>query len=83
MDTQELEREFELPTINPWRQRPSRMQVRFAIDLCRSELPYEERVRTVNTFAVMDSRDMSELIDRLKDVRKRRLARLRRGRRQR
>jgi hypothetical protein len=79
MDVQEKDA-FELPVINPWRHRPSREQVRFAIDLCRSELPYAERVATVNSFAALDSRAMSELIDRLKDARHQRLARLRRTR---
>jgi hypothetical protein len=79
---QEMERDtFEPPVINSWRQRPTREQVRFAIDLCRSELPYAERTATVATFTVMDSREMSELIDRLKGLRQARLRRLRRTRR--
>lgn len=85
MQAQELEKEpFELPVINPWRQPPtppSREQVRFAIDLCRSELPYADRVATIRTFEVMGAADMSELIDHLKDLRAARLARLRRLRR--
>jgi hypothetical protein len=82
MGTQVQEKEaFELPTVNPWRRPPSREQVRFAMDLCRTELPYAERVATIRTFAVLDSGAMSELIDRLKDARSVRLARLRRKRR--
>jgi len=78
---------YEPLTVNSWRPlrrlRPSREQVRFAMDLCRTELPYADRVATINTFDRLDGQDMSELIDRLKDVRARRLARLRgkRGRR--
>jgi hypothetical protein len=82
MGTQVQEREaFQPPVINPWRRAPSREQVRFAIDLCRSELPYAERVATIRTFEVLDSAEMHELIGRLKEVRARRLARLRRQRR--
>jgi hypothetical protein len=77
---------FEPPTVNPWLRpprtiRPSREQTRFAIDLCRTELAYAQRVATINTFAGMSSDAMSELIDRLKDLRAVRLARLRRRRR--
>jgi hypothetical protein len=74
---------FEPPVINPWRRRyrPSQEQVRFATDLCRTELAYAERIATVNTFAALDGQDMSELIERLKGVRAARLARLRRPRR--
>jgi len=82
MGTRVQEREtFELPTVNPWRRRPSREQVRFAMDLCRSELPYAERVATIRTFEVLDSTAISDLISRLTDVRAVRLARLRRARR--
>lgn len=85
MNAQVQEKEtFEPPTVNPWlrprRIRPSHEQVRFAMDLCRTELPYAERIDTLNTFAVLDGLAMSELIDRLKAVRAKRLARLR-GRR--
>lgn len=83
MDIQEKD-VFEPPTVNPWRRPPappSREQIRFAIDLCRSELPYADRVATIRTFSVLDSQAMSELIDRLKDVRGKRLARLRAARR--
>lgn len=85
MRAQELEKEsFELPTINSWRQTPSREQVRFAMDLCRSEMPYAERTATIATFDSLDGRAMSDLIDQLIEVRRVRLARLRRsGRRRR
>jgi hypothetical protein len=75
---------FEVPTINPWRRLPlppTREQVRFAIDLCRSELPYAERVATIAGFGVLDGAAMSELIDHLMRLRAGRLARLRRARR--
>lgn len=85
MGAQVQEKEtFVPPTINPWRrppQPPTREQVRFAMDLCRTELPFTERVATIRTFAVMDSREISGLIDQLKDVRATRLARLRATRR--
>jgi len=82
MSAQELEKDaFELPTVNPWRRAPSREQARFAMDLCRTELPYAERTATIATFDALDSRAMSELIDELKDLRAKRLARLRRARR--
>lgn len=82
MSTQVQERDTYEP-VNPWRRQPSREQVRFAMDLCRSELPYAERVATIAGFSALDSRDMSGLIDRLLAVRTERLARLRRGRRRR
>lgn len=69
--------------INPWRTAPSDAQVRYATGLCRTELPYAERVRTIATFGSMDSQAISDLIDRLADVRARRLSRLRRSRRRR
>ena len=74
---------IETPVIDSWRRtyKPTRDQIAYATDLCRSELPYAERVRTIRTFDVMDSGDMSELIDRLAEVRRDRLARLRRARR--
>ena len=75
---------YEPLTINPWRRPPmppTREQVRFAMDLCRTELPYAERVDTIASFEVLDIGTMSELIDRLKGLRKVRLARLRRARR--
>lgn len=82
MKTQELEKDtYEPPVINSWRSMPSRKQIRYATDLCRSELPYAERVATIASFSALDGRDMSELIDRLRDVRDQRLARLRRSRR--
>lgn len=87
MGAQVQEKEvFEPPTINPWRRPPvppSREQVRFAMDLCRSELPYAERTATIRTFDTLDSAAMSELITGLLEVRAKRLARLRRSRRRR
>lgn len=72
---------FAPPVINPWRRPPSAGQIRYATDLCRSELPYAERQATIATFPVLDGRAMSALIDELSQVRDRRMARLRRARR--
>jgi hypothetical protein len=71
---------FELPQINSWAVPPSREQIRYATDLCRSELPYAERVATINTLSILDSRAVSELIAGLAAVRDRRRARLRQAR---
>lgn len=78
METQDT---LDRPVINPWRQTPTRAQIRYATDLCRSELPYAERIATIATFPALDSREMSDLIDTLKDVRAKRMTRLRRTRR--
>lgn len=69
--------------INPWRTAPTGPQVRYATTLCRSELPYAERLATIASFVTLDSVGMSELIDHLADVRAKRLKRLRRGGRRR
>jgi hypothetical protein len=71
---------IERPVIDSWRRTPSANQVRYATDLCRSELPYAERVRTIATFPALDSQAISELITELNRVRDRRMARLRRTR---
>lgn len=68
------------PVINSWRQTPTRDQIAFATDLCRSELPYAERQATIATFPTLDSRAISELIDELRGVRDKRMKRLRRRR---
>jgi hypothetical protein len=82
MGAQVQERDIiERPIVDPWRRRPTREQIRFAMDLCKTELPFAERVATIRTFAVMDCREMSGLIDQLKDIREKRLARLRGKRR--
>lgn len=82
MDAQTLDNDvIDRPVINSWRRPPTREQIRYATDLCRSELPYAERVRTIRTFDVLDAFEVSALIERLRDVRARRLARLRRTRR--
>lgn len=81
MDAQTMEKDvIDRPAINSWRQTPSREQIRYATDLCRSELPYAERVRTVETFPMLDPAAISELIDRLAEVRRLRLKRLGRRR---
>lgn len=67
----------ETPVINSWRRQPSLAQTRYATALCRSELPYAERVRTIATFPALDSTAISELIDELVEVRERRMKRLR------
>lgn len=83
MDTQVQEKDaYEMP-VNPWRRKPTREQVRFAMDLCRTELPYTERVATINSFGELTSRDMSGLLDYLTELRSKRLARLRPRRRSR
>lgn len=74
MDTQaqELEKDvFEPPVISPWRQPPSREQVRFAMDLCHSELPFPQR--TIDGFSTMSRYEMSGLIRSLKILRAQRL----------
>lgn len=77
-----LERDtIEAPVVNSWRRAPSAEQTRYATDLCRSELPYAERVKTIATFPSLDSQAISELIDELREVRRRRYARLRNARR--
>jgi len=84
MGTQVQEKDtYEPLTVNSWRRPPTpptREQVRFAMDLCRTELPYAQRVDTIASFSVLDIGTMSELIDQLKGLRARRLARLRRKR---
>lgn len=82
METLEKD-EFAPPVINSWRRAPSAEQTRYATDLCRSELPYAERVKTIATFPALDRQAISELIDELKAVRARRLSRLRGQRRRR
>jgi len=80
MDAQTLDRDvIDRPVVDSWRREPTASQIRYATDLCRSELPYAERVQTISTFEVLDSHEVSELIDRLKDVRAKRMARLRRA----
>lgn len=69
------------PVINSWRLGPSAEQVRYATDLCRSELPYAERQATIAAFPALDSREISGLIGELAEVRRRRMARLRKSRR--
>ena len=82
MSTRQLDRgTFEPPTVNPWRQKPTAEQARYATDLCRSELPYAERVATIESFAALDRPAMSALIAALAEVRDQRMARLRRARR--
>jgi hypothetical protein len=72
---------FEPPVINSWRQKPTTAQVAYATGLCRTELPYAERVATIATFPGLDSREVSTLIDELAEVRAQRMARLKRARR--
>lgn len=68
---------IEAPVINSWRRAPSQAQTRYATDLCRSELPYAERVATIATFPLRDGQDMSDLITELERVRAKRMKRLR------
>ena len=82
MNALEMERDVvETPVVNPWRRAPSRDQIAYATDLCRSELPYAERVKTIATFAILDRQELSALIDELAEVRVQRMRRLRRRRR--
>ena len=72
MGAQELEKEaFEPPMINPWRQAPSREQVRYATDLCRSELRTPQP--TIDTLPGLSRHEMTGLIDGLKEMRAKRL----------
>lgn len=78
MRAQELARDVvDTPQINSWRAAPSAAQIRYATDLCRTELPYAERVHTIASFPALDSRAMSDVIDELKALREKRLKRLR------
>jgi hypothetical protein len=73
MTTQAQETDFELPVINPWRTRPSREQVRFALDLARSELGDAARAATVERIPQMSAYELSNLIKSLKVMRGQRL----------
>jgi hypothetical protein len=71
MDAQALEQEvFEPPVINSWRLPPSREQIRFATDLCLSELTLPQR--TIERFPAMSRYEMSNLIRSLTIMRSRR-----------
>lgn len=86
MDARTLEKDdvVDRPVVNSWASTPTREQARYATDLCRSELPYAERVRTLASLPMLDRAEVSELIDSLAAMRTRRYARLRRlGRRRR
>jgi hypothetical protein len=84
MHAQTLDKDtIDRPQIDSWRRTPSREQIRYATDLCRSELPYAERVATIASFPSLDGAAISELIDTLAAVRQRRMARLRRSSRRR
>lgn len=84
MDAQTLDKDvIDRPVVDSWRLGPTRDQIRYATDLCRSELPYADRVRTIESFASLDRTAMTELISRLAEVRSARMRRLRRGRRRR
>ena len=74
MNAQEMERDvFELPVINPWRHKPSREQIRFAMDLCHSELESPHDVETIARLGEMSSYEVSNLIRSLKITRAKRL----------
>lgn len=82
MSTQVMDRDvIDRPTVNPWALKPTPEQTRYAMDLCRSELPYAERVATIESFPALNRPAMSQLIATLVDVRERRMARLRKARR--
>lgn len=71
-----LEKDTEIPVINSWRRQPSQAQTVYATALCRSELPYAERMATIATLPALDPRGISDLIDELVAVRAKRMKRL-------
>lgn len=79
MSTQQAERDvIDRPHVNSWRVVPTDRQLRYAESLCRTELPYAERVVTVRSLETLDCSAVSALISRLELVHKQRMARLRR-----
>lgn len=62
---------YEPSRINPWRQPPTREQMRFAIDLCRTELPDPQP--TIAGLRDLSRYEMSNLIRSLKIMRAQRL----------
>jgi len=79
MSTQQMERDVvDRPFVNGWRVAPTDRQKRYAASLCRSELPYAERVRTIASLEALDYAAVSALIDELTAVREARMRRLRR-----
>jgi hypothetical protein len=74
VSTQELDKDaFEIPVINPWRHKPSREQVRFAMDLCHTELKPPADRETIDRLKTMSSYEVSTLIHSLKIMRAKRL----------
>lgn len=72
MRAQELEQDvYEPPVINPWRTRPSHEQIRFAIDLCHTELPEPQPV--IESLRAMSGQQVSRLISGLTKLRAERL----------
>jgi hypothetical protein len=57
---------------------PTERQKAYAASLCRSELPYAERLRAIASLECLDVTAVSALIDELAGVRERRMRRLRR-----
>lgn len=79
MVTQQMERDVvDRPHVNGWRVAPTERQKAYAASLCRTELPYAERVRTIESLNVLDFSAISDLISELEDVREKRMRRLRR-----
>lgn len=72
-----LEKDTDIPVINSWRRQPTHAQTVYATALCRSELPYAERVATIATFPALGPQGISDLIDALLEVRAKRMKRLR------
>lgn len=84
MSTRELDKDvLDRPVVNSWRAAPSARQLRYATDLCRTELPYAQRQAAIASFPALDAQAISALIDDLAAVRDRRMARLRGTRRRR
>lgn len=79
MSTQQMERDvIDQPFVNSWRVAPTERQKRYAASLCRTELPYGERVATIASLEALDFGAISDVIDRLERVRAARMKRLRR-----
>jgi len=79
MSTQELERDvIDRPHVNGWRIVPTERQKSYAASLCRTELPYAERVATIEALESLDCGAVSALIEELERVRSERMKRLRR-----
>lgn len=73
-----MEADFALP-VNPYRRVPTDEQLRYARDLCESELQFPER--TLHRLPGMSRHEIKGLIDSLARMRRERVARMKRNRR--